>query len=105
MFVCCIALLVAAQCSPADSVWSEEGEGYYIELHYPEVALENETMGARLEEYAMEQVSIFKKNVEETFNPDFDTIDWSLEINFVNEPSPEGLICSRCARRLAFQPT
>jgi hypothetical protein len=93
MLGCCMALFVAAQCSPVDTLWTEEGDGYWISIRYPEIALENPLVGDRLEEYASGLVEIFRNDFDDTFNPEFDTIDWSLEITFDQEPSPDGMIC------------
>lgn len=55
MFYCCIALLITTRCSITDTLWTETGEGYSISVNYPEIALEYETIGNRLEEFASEQ--------------------------------------------------
>ena len=93
MISCCVALFVAAQCSPVDTLWTEEGDGYSISIRYPEIALENPLVGDHLEEYASGMVGTFMDDFHDYYDPVYDTIDWSFDISFVHEPSPDGMIC------------
>lgn len=93
MVLGCIALLIVAQGSVTDSLWTEETELYSIVVHYPAIALENEAVGDRLEDYASAQIQTFKENLEEYFQDDPLMLEWYLEINFTHEPSPGGMTC------------
>lgn len=87
-----VALLLAAQVSVSDSIWTEDADNYSITMTYPSIALENDVIGNRLEEYAMARVTTFKEHFLEYFNPEVQ-MDWGLETNFTLDPSPEGMIC------------
>ncbi len=93
MFNCCIALLIAAQGSPNDTLWTENTEHYSISVYYPAIALENEAVGERLEEFTSGQIQGFKDNFEECFQDDPLLTGWNLEINITHEPSPDSMIC------------
>ncbi|MCK5115547.1 MAG: DUF4163 domain-containing protein [Candidatus Aegiribacteria sp.] len=93
MFFCCIALLIAAQGTPNDTLWTESNEYCSISVHYPTVALENEAVGERLEDFASGLIQSFKEQLKVEFQDDPLLTGWSLEINFTHEPSPEGMIC------------
>ncbi|MCK5115541.1 MAG: DUF4163 domain-containing protein [Candidatus Aegiribacteria sp.] len=93
MICCCIALLITAQGSLADTLWTENTEYYSISVDYPAVALENEAAGERLEEFASGQIQNFKDSFEEYFKDDPLQMEWNLEINFTHEPSPDGMLC------------
>jgi hypothetical protein len=93
MFCCCIALLIAAQSSVTDTLWTENTEHYSISVYYPDIALENEAVGERLEEYASGQIQAFKNNFEECFRYNPLLTGWILEICFTHEPSPDSMIC------------
>lgn len=93
MFCYCIALLIAAQGSLTDTLWTENNERYSISVNYPTVALVNEAAGERLEEFASGQIQNFKDNFKEFFQDDPILMGWNLEICFTHEPSPDGMIC------------
>jgi hypothetical protein len=93
MFCFCVSLLIAAQGSITDTLYTEETENFSISVHYPLIALENETVGSRLEEYADGQILSFKEDFKEYFQDDPLLTGWYLEINFTHEPSPNGMIC------------
>ncbi len=93
MFFCCIALLIVTQGSVTDTLWTENTEHYTISVQYPDIALENEAVGERLEEYASGRIGAFKDNCEECFQDDPLMMEWNLEIYFTHEPSPDSLIC------------
>lgn len=94
MICCCITLLIAAQGSVTDTLWTENTEHYSISVYYPDIALENEAIGERLEMFVSERMQGFKDNFEECFQDD-DTprMEWILEIKFKHEPSPDSMIC------------
>lgn len=85
-------MLIIAQGVPEDTLWTDEREGYTISIKYPEVSLEMEVIGNRLEEYAEGQISDFRDMYEEYYFEEY-PIEWTLETTFTQEPSPEGLIC------------
>lgn len=93
MICCCIALLVAVQGSLTDTLWTENTEHYSISVSYPACALENETAGERLEEYASGKIQNFKDSFEDYFQDDPLPMEWNLEITFIHEPSPDGMLC------------
>ena len=93
MFFCCIALLIAAQGTPDDTLWTENNEYCSISVQYPAIALENEAVGERLEDFASGLVQSFKEQLKVEFQDDPLLTGWSLEINFTHEPSPDGMIC------------
>ena len=93
MLCCCIALLIAAQGSLTDTLWTEDTEYYSISVHYPAAALENEAAGERLEEFASGQIQNFKHNFKDFFRDDPLMMEFNLEINFTHEPSPDGMLC------------
>ncbi|MCK4807695.1 MAG: hypothetical protein KAT09_08610, partial [Candidatus Aegiribacteria sp.] len=82
MICCCIALLIAAQGSLTDTLWTENTEYYSISVHYPSTTLENEAAGERLEEFASGQIQNFKDDFEVYFQDDPLLTGWTLEINF-----------------------
>ena len=91
--ICCIALLIAAQGSITDTLWTVNNEYYSISVNYPSEALVNDAVEERLDEYASEQIQIFKDSFKEYFRDDPFMIEWNLEINFTHEPSPDGMLC------------
>jgi len=93
MICCYIALLIAAQGSVTDTLWTENTEYYSISVHYPDIALENEVVGDRLEEFASGRIQGFKDNFEECFPDDPPMTEWILEMSFNHEPSPDSMIC------------
>ncbi|MEN8209892.1 MAG: hypothetical protein ABFR50_11650, partial [Candidatus Fermentibacteria bacterium] len=92
MICCFIALLIAAQGSLSDTLWTDSTEYYSISVHFPTVALENETIGGRLEEFASGEIQNFKDNFKEFFQDDPLLTGWNLEIYLTHEPSPDGMI-------------
>jgi hypothetical protein len=93
MFFCCIAVLITAQGSLTDTLWTDSTEHYSVSVHYPEVALENQAVGGVLEEYATDQVQDFMDLFEEYYADDPLLSGLYLSVNFKNEPSPDGLLC------------
>ena len=93
MICCCIALLIAAQGSLTDTLWTENTEYYSISVNYPARALENEAVGETLEEFASEKIQNFKDSFKEYFKDDPFLMEWNLEISFIHEPSPDGMLC------------
>jgi len=93
MLYCCIVLLVTAQGSVNDTLWTENTEYYSISVRYPAAVLEYEPAGERLDEFATHQIQSFKDNFEEYFQDDPLPPEWYLEINFIHEPSPDGMLC------------
>jgi len=86
------AVLLIGQGAPDDTLWTAEGEGYTISIVYPETALENETIGDRLEEYAQSQVSNFLKMFDEYYYDEL-PMEWTHEKTFTQEDSPDGMVC------------
>lgn len=86
-------ILLAVQCQPEDTLWTEAGEGWEIEVHYPPAGLEYEELGKILQEYARGQAEDFRNQFQEYYLDDPFLHDWVLEINFTQEPSPRGMIC------------
>ena len=93
MLFCCIAILIAAQGSLTDTLWTDSTEHYSISVHFPVVALENQVAGDRLEEYAEGQTQAFLENFEECSGDDPLLTGWYLSVNFKQEPCPDELLC------------
>lgn len=91
-----ILMLLSAQAVPEDTIWTQEGEGYQIELRYPEIALENADLGNLLQNYADAEIEAFKKQVSENYDPDFYSSPWAIDIRFIHESSPDDLVCVVC---------
>jgi len=87
-----MAMLLAAQISVTDTLWTEEAEGYSITVCYPEIALEEQMIGDRLEEYATGEIQRFKEGFAEYYDPAWDP-EWYIDISFTHQPSPSGMIC------------
>lgn len=91
--LCFALILTAFQGSPADTLWTEETEHYSITVSYPEIALENPAIGDLLEEYAQGQVDNFVRQFKEYELFDPLASEWYLELDFVLQESPDGMIC------------
>lgn len=91
--ICITVLILAFQGTLSDTLWTETEEGYSITVSYPEIALEIETIGNRLEEYAMGQAEAFRQCYYDYYQDDPFLPEFSMELNFTQEPSPNGLIC------------
>ena len=87
-----LCLILVTQ--PGDTLWCDAGDGWEFTVHFPVVALENQAVGTILDQYARGQVEEFRRNFEEYCSADDPwAIDWTLELNLLHEPSPEGMIC------------
>ncbi len=91
--VALILMVCVAQLSVSDTLWTEEAEGYQIEVFFPVIALENEYVGNTLQEYALEQVESFKEQFNNHYASEPVTMEWALDLRFVHVPSPDGLAC------------
>lgn len=92
MMMTAAVLLLASPGSPADTLWTDAGEGYDITVHYPETALETDVIGDTLQAFAEENVEGFMESYGEYFSEELG-MDWTLEMNFTHEPSPTGMVC------------
>lgn len=89
-----IALMfLALQGTLQDTLWTEEGEGYLIQVRYPQIALQNAELGILLEEQANGEIAEFMRQFQEFSIEDSFIPEWDLELNFVHEPSPDGMAC------------
>lgn len=88
-----VLMVLTFQPSVTDTLWAEEGEGYSIEVLYPEIALENETIGNLLQDYATAQVTDFIEQYHEFTDEGFATDDWYMELHLNHELSPDGIEC------------
>ncbi len=93
MLFCCAALLLVAQVPMEGSEWVEAGHGYNISLIYPQTVLDNQILMDSLEEYASGQMQEFRDNFQEYCIDDPFPIEWTMEMTFTHEPSPEGMVC------------
>lgn len=87
------ALLLVAQVPGEGSEYVEAGHGYYVNVVYPQVALDNHAIMERLEEYSTGQIEEFRDNFQEYCKDDPFPTEWTIEITITHEPSPEGLVC------------
>ncbi len=87
------ALLLVVAGSATDSLWTETGEGYSISVSFPGAALEIPVLADALSEYASGQVRAFRNNYKSVTRDYPEPMDWSLDITFTLEPSPDGLVC------------
>lgn len=92
MFFCTL-MLIAFQSTLTDTLWAETTEGYSINVSYPQIVLENQAIGNRLQEYATGHVEDFKYQFTEDLSFDPLQQGWILELNMVQEESPEGMVC------------
>ncbi len=91
--VALILMVFAAQFSVNDTLWTEEGEGYQIEVHFPSLVLRNEYVRETLEDMANGQIESFKEEFREYYTDEHHTIEWVLDLRFVHKPSPEDMAC------------
>ncbi len=84
-----ILMVFVTQLSMSDTIWTEEGEGYQIEVFFPSLVLQNEYVRETLEDMANGQIESFKEQFREYYT----TTEWVLDLRFVHEPSPEGMAC------------
>ena len=87
-----MALLVSLQFAVTDCSWTDSGDGYSVEVYYPEIAVENDTVGTVLEEYVTEKVDTFMEHYHEYYDESHG-MEWTLEFNITEQPAPQGLIC------------
>jgi hypothetical protein len=87
-----VSSLSADSTSPAlqDTSMVYEGEGFSIEIRYPQAALELPEIG--------DSLLAFSAGVEEPFRDLLagrspEEMDWSLTVYFSHMPSPRGLVC------------
>ncbi len=90
---CLILMVSVAQLSVSDTLWTEEADGYQIEVFFPEIVLENEYVRNTLQENALEQIESFKEQFREYYIDELHTIEWALDLRFIHEPSPENMAC------------
>ncbi len=84
--------LLSLQASP-DTLWTETGEGWEFTVAYPGTIEEYPELQSILEEYAAGVVEEFKRQFREYSVDDPFMPDWALDLNFVHEPSPRGMVC------------
>ncbi len=87
------AVLITLQGTPGDTLWSKTGEGWEITVSYPGTVLAYPELDSALREYATWQVAEFERQFLDYYMDDPFIPDWTMEINFVHEPSPEGMVC------------
>ncbi|MBD3276732.1 MAG: DUF4163 domain-containing protein [Candidatus Aegiribacteria sp.] len=84
-------VLLASQAQVSDTLWTETGEGYEISVRYPVVAVENEEIGTILQDYAEDHILSFREMYEDYYADDPILPDWSFELAFTHEDSPDGM--------------
>jgi len=88
-----ILMLLTIQTGISETLWTKSEEGYSFTVTFPEIAIENQAVGDRLEEYAIARVTDFKGDYCKYFQDDPLLPHFDMELNFIHEPSPEGFIC------------
>ncbi len=88
-----VLMVLVGQLSMSDTLWTEETEGYKIEVFFPEIVLENEYVRNTLQNCAMVQVKNFKKafRTYQAYGPV--STEWVMTLNFMHKPSPDGMAC------------
>lgn len=86
-------IIFTFQAPVSDTLWTEEGEGYSIQVRYPQIALQNTELGILLEEQANGVIAGFMRQFQEFIIDEPFIPEWDLELSFVHEPSPDGLAC------------
>lgn len=84
--------VLCLQASP-DTLWTETGEGWEFTVVYPAIMEQYPELETILEDYASGQVEEFKRQFSEYGLDDPFLHGWVLDLNFVHEPSPRGMIC------------
>lgn len=83
--------VLSLQAAP-DTLWAETGEGWEYTVTFPGTIGEYPGLQAILSDFAAGQVEEFKRQFSEYSVDDPFMPDWALDLSFIHEPSPRGMV-------------
>lgn len=88
-----LLILLALQGAP-DTLWTEAGEGWEFSVTFPGTIEEYPELQDILRDYAADQVEGFREHLGYRIDWD-DPFQqcWIMDLNFVHDPSPRGMVC------------
>ncbi len=89
--MCTLLILLALQSAP-DTLWTGSGDGWEFSVAYPGTSRSIRTSGYP-QDYATGQVEDFREQFSEYGMDDPFQQGWIMDLNFVHEPSPRGMVC------------